>query len=176
MSVRDDFSAILFLCRAGLENRRNLRNSYVFARLSARPMWNQLCSCEAGALTHGIELSGVETGRSDDDEQHAASSDACRRFGNQPDPRGRGESEERAASGARHSRAPSQCVRSTVALLTAAGDDRGRRRGRAARRKSRREIPARRRHYGPGRPEQQADRRAAGLARADVPETDVRSP
>ena len=66
-------------------------------------------------------------------------------------------------------------IRSTVALLAANGDIEVVAVRRAAGRESRREVPSRRRHHRPRRAEQQADRRAESVARADVPAAHRRS-
>ena len=74
-------------------------------------MWNQLCSCRAGVLegaSHGIELSRVETCGSDDEQRHERASTVVDAARNQSDACGGRESEDRAASGPRHSRASSQ--------------------------------------------------------------------
>ena len=167
-----------FDCRS--ENRRHRVEFLAFSSKSrASRCGTSFAHAVAEVLEgahHGNELSGVETcGRRQRAAARASFAGLSTLLEISQTLAAGGESEERAASGARHSRPPSQHHPQHRRAADRQRRHRGRRGRRAAGRESRREVPARRRDHRPRRPEQQADRRAASVARADVPAAHRRS-
>ena len=128
---------------------------------------------DATPIAHGTELSGVETGRRDNEHWHERGSTLVDAARNQSDACGGRESEERAPSSSGHSRSLPQHHSQRRDAACRERRHRGRGIGRTRGRKSRREVPSRRRDHRAGRPEQQAHRRAESVAGTDVPAADL---